>query len=94
MLLVALIAACVNGLPNLLHHVIVKIKIVKNTKTHAQHLLSLQKMADVGSAVAAAGRALTALLYGPFIQLVLGIKQIQLAMVGIYMAMAAITAGI
>ena len=56
--------------------------------------LGLQQMPEVGPAVPAAGRAAAALLNGPIIQLVFGVQQVQLAVVGIYMAVASVAAGI
>ena len=51
-------------------------------------------MADIGPAVAAAGRTLAALLDGPVIQLVLRVEQIDLTQVGVEMSMASVAAGI
>ena len=48
-------------------------------------------MAYIASAVRAAGRTLAAFFNRTVIQLIFLVKQIQLAMVGIYMSMAAIS---
>ena len=56
-------SSLVKGFSDLLHHVIIKIQIVKNAETHSQHFLGFQKMTDIGSAVMAAGRTLASLFY-------------------------------
>ena len=48
-------------------------------------------MTDIGSAVGTAGRTLAAFFNRAVIQLIFLIKQIQFAVVGIYMSMAAIS---
>ena len=94
LLLIFLISSLLDGLTDLLHHMIVKIQIMKHTQAHAKHLFCLQKMADICSAVTTAGRALTAFLNRILVQLVFGIKQIQLPMIGIDMSMTSVTAWI
>ena len=48
-------------------------------------------MTDVSPAVGTAGRTLTAFLNGAVIQLVLLVKEVELALVGVYMAVAAVS---
>ena len=73
---------------------IVEIKIMPHTKPHTKHLLRFQKMTDICPAVMTAGRALALLINRFGIQLILCIKKIHLAMVGIHVTMTALTTGI
>ena len=51
-------------------------------------------MPDIGPGIPSAGRTLTSLLNGPLIQLIFGVKEIDFALVGIEMAMSAVSGGI
>ena len=67
---------------------------MQDAKSHSEHFSRFQKMPDIGAAVSAADRAAAAFLDRPRIQLVCLVQQIQLAVIGINMAVAAVPAGI
>ncbi len=46
-LLVLTVLPFLDGIPDLLHHMIVKIQIVKDTEPHTQHLARLKQISDV-----------------------------------------------
>ena len=51
-------------------------------------------MTDIGSAVRAAGRTLAALFNGAHILCELLVEQVELSVIGVYMAMTAISGGV
>ena len=67
---------------------------MQHTKPHAQHFLRFEQMADIRPAVMPARRALASLLDRLFVKFKFLVKEIQFAVVRIYMAMPPITAGI
>ena len=48
-------------------------------------------MADVGAGVSAAGRAVTAFFYGAVVQFVFGVEQVDFAVVGVEVSVAAVS---
>ena len=73
----------IQGIPDFFHHRVVKIQVMKDTKAHTKHFLCLQQMADIGAGITAAGRAGTPLFYRPVIRFILGIEQIDFAVISI-----------
>ena len=52
-------------------------------EAHSQHFFGFEQVAYIGSGVSSAGRAVTAFFYRALVQLKLGVKKIDLSMVGI-----------
>ena len=86
-----LIAAFVDRIADVLHEMIVEIKIMQDAQTHTEHLLRLEQVANICPAVMAAGRTLTSLLDRTVIQLIFGIKEVQLAVLCIDMSVTAVS---
>ena len=70
---------------------IVEIKIMQDAQTHTEHLLRLEQVANICPAVMAAGRTLASLLDRTVIQLIFGIKEVQLAVLCIDMSVTAVS---
>ena len=69
-------SAFIQSFPDLFHELVVEIQIVHDRKTHGQHLLSNEQMADIGTGIAAADGTVALRIDGLLIQLILGIFQI------------------
>lgn len=51
--------ALVKRVADLLHKVVIEIKVMQNSKAHTEHLLSLEKVADICTGVALTSRTAT-----------------------------------
>ena len=60
-------------------------------ETHSQHFFGFEQVTYIGSGVSSAGRAVTAFFYRALVQFELGVKKIDLSMVGIQMSMASVS---
>ena len=67
---------------------------MQHTQTHAQHFFCFQQMSDIGPAVVTACRTLAPFFDRLWIQLIFCVEQIQLSMIRVDMAMAAVSAWI
>ena len=90
-LLIFLIAPLLNRLPNLLHHMIIKIQVMQHAQAHSQHFFCFQQMPDIRAAVGTAGRTLAAFFNRALIGLITLIEQIELSMVRIDVAGSAVS---
>ena len=87
------IGAVVQRLADALHQVVVEVQVVHDSQTHAQHLVRLLQMADVGAGEIAADRAVTVLVNGALVPLIFQILDVDDAVPGKQMAVAGIPAG-
>lgn len=76
-----------------LHQAVIKIEVMHHGKAHAQHLVRLEQMAQVGAAEIAAYRAVAQGVDGVFVPFILQVFDIDHAAPGVQMAMARIAAG-
>ncbi len=67
---------------------------MQHTQTHAQHFFCFQQMSDIRPTVVTACRTLASFFNRLRIQLIFCIEQIQLSMIRVDMAMAAVSAWI
>ena len=81
----------VKGEPYFLHHCVEEIKVMHYAKPHGEHLFGFKKMPDICLGVPSAYRTVARFVDGRIVQLIFGVKKIQLARIGIYMGMAAVS---
>ena len=77
---------------NLFHQRVIKIQVVHNRQSHSQHLVCLEQMTDVRSAVALADRAVALCVDWLIVQLVFGIVDVDNALPGEQVSVASVAA--
>ena len=93
LLVESLKVAAVKSLADLLCKLVVEIEVVLNCKTHTNGLLRLDKMADIGAAMVAAGGTAAVLVDGTGIAGILLVHNVHLAVPRENVSVACVTGG-
>lgn len=91
LLIEGLEVTAVKSIADLLHKLVVEVKVVLNCKAHSHSLLCLDEVADIGSAVMAACGAATIFVNGSGVTGVLFIHNINLTVPCEHVAVTGIT---